>query len=171
MVKENEIQKERLAVLFRKVETVYKTVPPQMAFLGHIEADYLEEFLTAVLRLVRHPHIHFDFFTFLRLHIAYKEGYNYCKMYNMKMLCEKEYTQEVADAVIRDIGRVPLDEKHQALARFALKATYESAQCVQKDFEALYEMGWTQKDVFDAIEHAGMLLRNGRILTAYMTKG
>jgi hypothetical protein len=41
---------------------------------------------------------------------------------------------------------------------------------MQSDFDALYEMGWTQRDVFDAIEHAATLLRNGRILTAYSSK-
>ena len=170
MVEENSAQKERLEKIFRRVKAVYGTVPPQMAFLGNIEADYLEEFLAAAMRLARHPHIDFDLFTFLRLHIAFKEAYEYCKMYNTKMLQSKGYTQKTIDAVIDDIGKIPLDASHQALARFAIKAIYESHACVQEDFDALYGMGWTQKDLFDAIEHAGTLLRNGRILTAYSQK-
>jgi len=171
MVKENTVQEERLEKIFRRVEAVYGTVPPQMAFLGNIEADYLEEFLTAAVRLARHPHIHFDLFTFLRLYIAFREGYVYCQMFNTKMLQEKGYAQEVLDAVIEDIGMIPLDSEHQALAQFAIKTIYESIECTAEDFDVLYAMGWTQKDVFDAIEHAGTLLRNGRILTAYSQKG
>jgi hypothetical protein len=41
---------------------------------------------------------------------------------------------------------------------------------LKKDFELLYGMGWSQKDVFDAIDRAGTIFRNGRILTAYSTK-
>ena len=170
MVKENEAQRERLKKIFRRVEALYGTVPPQMQFLGNIEADYLEEFLTAALRLARHPHIKFDLFTFLRLHIAFREGYVYCKAYNTTMLKQKGYTEEIIKAVVEDIASVPLDVDHQALVSFAIKAIYESAQCDQEDLERLYTMGWSQKDVFDAVEHAGTLFRNGRILTAYALK-
>lgn len=92
-------------------------------------------------------------------------------MFNTKFLHSKGYGQEVLDSVIYDIGTVPFDEEHQALSKFAMKAIYESLKCKQSDFNTLYEMGWNQKDVFDAIEHAGTIFRNGRILTAYAVKG
>jgi hypothetical protein len=38
------------------------------------------------------------------------------------------------------------------------------------DLDRLYAMAWSQKDLFDAISHAGDLLKNGRILTAYTDK-
>ena len=170
MVKENVVQKQRLEKIFKKIKIIYGTVPPQMKFLGNIEADYLEEFLVMVLRIAKHPHIDPDFFTFLRLHIAFREEYDYCKMFNTQMLNNKGYNQILQEDVIKDVSNVPFDKKHKALAIFAIKAIYESKICIQSDFDTLYEMGWTQKDVFDAIEHAGTLLRNGRLLTAYSTK-
>jgi len=170
MVKENLAQKERLEKIFKKIKVVYGTVPPQMKFLGNIEADYLEDFLVMILRIAKHPHIDPNLFTFLRLYIAFREEYAYCKMFNTQMLQIKGYTQEEQERVIDDLSNVPFDEKHKALAVFAVKAIYESKTCMQSDFDALYEMGWTQRDVFDAIEHAATLLRNGRILTAYSSK-
>jgi len=170
MVQKNIAQEERLEKLYKKIKIVYGTVPPQMTFLGNIEATYLEEFLVMILRIAKHPHIDPNLFTFLRLHIAFREDYAYCKMFNMKMLQSKGYAQELQDEVIANISNVPFDEKHKALALFAIKAIYESKLCIQSDFDALYEMGWTQRDVFDAIEHAGTLLRNGRLLTAYSMK-
>lgn len=170
MVQKNEAQKERLEKIFKKVKLVYGVVPPQMEFLGNIEADYLEDFLKAVIRIVKHPHIEPDLFAFLRLHVAFKEEYPYCKMFNSKMLLAKGYTQEQLDAVVADIGTVPFDDRHQLLALYAIKAIYESKYFTQNDFDALYTIGWTQKDVFDAIEHAGTIFRNGRILTTYAIK-
>ncbi len=170
MVKENVVQKQRLEKIFKKIKVIYGTVPPQMKFLGNIEADYLEEFLVMVLRIAKHPHIDPDFFTFLRLHIAFREEYAYCKMFNTQMLNNKGYNQILQEDVIKDISTVPFDIKHKALAEFAIKAIYESKMCIQSDFDTLYEMRWTQKDIFDAIEHAGTLLRNGRLLTAYSNK-
>jgi len=72
--------------------------------------------------------------------------------------------------VVKNIDAIPLDAKYKALAHFALKAIYNSRNCTRSDFDALYAQGWTQKDVFDAIEHAGTIFRNGRILTAYAVK-
>ncbi len=171
MVKENEEQQERLQRLFKKVKVLYGSVPPQMMFLGNIDVHYLEAFLNSVARIARHPNISPDFFAFLRLYIAFKEGYDYCKMFNTKLLLQRGYDQVVLDRVVADIAAVPFDAKHRALGAFACKAIYESRECGQEDFDALYAMGWSQKDVFDAIEHAGTIFRNGRILTAYAVKG
>lgn len=170
MVQKNETQKERLEKILKKVKVVYGAVPPQMNFLGNIEADYLEEFLNAAVRIVKHPHIEPDLFAFIRLYVAFKEDYPYCKMFNSKMLLAKGYTQEQLDAVIENIDTVPFDDKHKLLALNAIKAIYESKSFTQHHFDALYNMGWSQKDVFDAIEHAGTIFRNGRILTAYAIK-
>ena len=170
MVKENVAQKERLEKIYKKVKLLYEEVPPQMHFLGNIEADYLEEFLTQVIRIVKHPHIEPDLFSFIRLHVSFREDYPYCKMLNTRFLQAKGYSQIQLDSAIEDIMNVPFDAKHQALAVFAIKAIYESKTCSREEFEKLYKMGWTQKDVFDLIEHAGSIFRNGRILTAYMEK-
>ncbi len=170
MFKKNEAQAHRLEKLFKKVKRLYGAVPPQMEFLGNIEADYLEDFIKAMLRIAKHPHIDPDWFGFVRLHIAFREDYAYCKAFNTKFLLAKEYSQEQLNSVIENISTLPFDQKHQVLAEYAIKVIYESKACTQEDLDALYEMGWNQKDLFDGVEHAGTLFRNGRILTAYSVK-
>lgn len=170
MVKQNEAQKERLEQIYRKVKALYGTLAPQIEFLGNIEADYLEDFLKAIVRLINHPHIEPDLFAFIRLYVAFKEDYPYCKMFNTKLLLLKGYTQKQLDDSIEDMTLVPFDTRHQLLAQKALKAIYKSRQFTQEDLDQLYTQGWTQKDVFDAVEHAGTIFRNGRILTAYTQK-
>ena len=170
MVQENTAQKERLQKIYRKVRAIYGTLPPQMEFLGSIDADYLEEFLKSVLRLMKHPHIDLDIFAFIRLNIAFREGYEYCKMFNSKLLLSKGHTQEVLDMVVEDIINIPFKDREKALAEFAIKAIYNGHSCQQEDFESLYIMGWSQKAVFDIVEYAGSLLKNGRILEVYEEK-
>jgi len=170
MIKENTAQKEKLEKIYKKVSLVYGMVPPQMKFLGNIEATYVEDFLKMVLRVSKHEHIDIDVFTFIRLHIAYKESYIYCKQYNTKVLLSKGYTQAQLDAVIENIEAIPFSVKEQKLAFYAVKSIYESSLFSQDDFDILYQMGWSQKDVFDAIDHAGILLKNGRILNTYLKK-
>ena len=70
MVQKNTAQKERLDKIYRRVRAIYGELPPQMEFLGNIDADYLEDFLKSVLRLMKHPNIKLDIFAFIRLNIA-----------------------------------------------------------------------------------------------------
>jgi hypothetical protein len=170
MIKKNEEQQDRLKKMFRKVKAIYGNIPPQMEFLGNIDVDYLEEFLVSILRIAKHPNIESNLFGFIRLHVAFRENYPYCKMFNTKLLLSHKYTQEILDEVIKDIENVPFDTKHKLLAKFAIKAIYDSKNCFEDDFDKLYSLGWSQKDVFDLVEHAGTILRNGRILTAYSLK-
>ena len=170
IVQENRLQKERLAKIYRRVKALYGTVPPQMKFLGNIEADYLEEFLITAARTLRHPNIKSDIFAFIRLHIAFKEGYDYCKSFNTTLLLSKGYKQELLDLVVENIENIPFEQHEKVLVKFALKAIYESRDCQAEDFQRLEELGWSQKDIFDAIEHAGTIFRNGRLLTAYTIK-
>jgi len=170
MYQKNEAQAQRLEQLYKKIKLFYGAVPPQMEFLGNIEAEYLEDFIKAMLRIAKHTHIDPNWFGFVRLHIAFREDYAYCKAFNTKFLLSREYTQQHLDAVIKDIANLPFDKKHKALAQHAHKVIYESKACTQSDLDALYEMGWSQKDVFDGVEHALTLFRNGRLLTAYSKK-
>jgi len=170
MTKENIDQKKSLEKIYRRVKVIYGAIPPQMQFLGNIDVSYLENFLKMVISITKHPNINRDLFTFIRLHIAFKESYEYCKAFNSKMLLNGGYEQNILDEVIENIANIPLDNKHQKLAQFAIKAIYDSNNCRQSDFDNLESLGWSQKDIFDAIEHAGTIFRNGRILTAYSTK-
>jgi len=170
MTKENATQKKELTKLYKKIKAIYGYIPPQMKLLGDIDALYLQEFLASIIRIAKHPHIDFDFFTFLRLYMAYKEEYIYCKEFNTKMLISRGYDTATLKNSTKDITLIPLDTRHKALGEFAIKSMYNPQKCTQKDLDNLYDMGWLQKDVFDAVEHAGTLLRNGRILDTYLTK-
>jgi len=170
MVTPNTTQAERLKKIFRRVRAIYGTIPTQMEFLGNIDAEYLEAFIANVLRLARHPNIDFDLFGFLRLHVAFREDYAFCKHYNTGFLLARDFTQAQLDAAIKDIAAVPFDTRHKALAQHAMRAIFEPGTVTQSDLDTLYAMGWSQKDVFDAVSHTGDLFKNGRILTAYTDK-
>jgi hypothetical protein len=77
---------------------------------------------------------------------------------------------EVIDNAKLDLSKIPFDEKHKLLAIKSIKAIFDSKNFNQNDFNELIKIGWSDKDIFDSIEHTGFMLRNGRILTAYSTK-
>ncbi len=167
---ENIKQKKRLERIFKKVKLIYGDIPPQMLFLGNIDAEYLEDFLKSVVGVVKHPHIESDLFGFIRLFVAFREDYEYCKNFNTHFLLQKGYEQEVLDQVIDDITQVPFDARHKELAKFAIRSIYDSKNIQESDFRSIYDLGWSQKDLFDLISHTGDIFKNGRILTAYSKK-
>ena len=170
MVTPNTAQADRLHKIFRRVKAIYGTIPAQMEFLGNIEAEYLEAFIANVVRIARHPNIDPDLFGFLRLHTAWREDYAFCKRFNTDLLLTRGYTREQLDAAITDIAAVPFDARHQALAAHAVRSIFNPETITQEALDTLIEMGWTQKDIFDAVSHTGDLLKNGRVLTAYTRK-
>jgi len=62
-----------------------------------------------------------------------------------------------------------MDELQQFLENF-IKKIFDSKNFTQIDFDELYKIGWNDKDIYDSIEHAGLMLKNGRILTVYIKK-
>ena len=170
MVTKTDNKQAGLERLYKRVKLMYGEIPPQIEFLASIDIAYVEMFLENVTRVIKHPHIPIDLFSFIRLHVAYNEGYCYCKAFNTKLLLQRGYTQEQLDHAIADIATAPFESKEQALAKKAIEAIYDQEKFTQGSIEELYEQGWSQKDLFDAVDHAGTLLKNGRILDAYLVQ-
>jgi len=52
----------------------------------------------------------------------------------------------------------PIEDKDKAMLLFVLKAIKTPDDVTQKDVEALHEMGWSDRDIYDATFHgAGMI--------------
>jgi len=166
----NKNQQKELEELELKIKKLFGFIPPSFKLLGNIDESLLKNFLAYILTLVNHKSIHKDYFTFLRLFIAYQEDFIYCIKFNTTLLQSKKYSLEVINNMKNNFDRIPFDNKHKVLAIKSIKAVFDSKNFNQLDFDELYKIGWNNKDIFDSIEHAGFMLRNGRILTAYTNK-
>ena len=167
---DNQEQSAELKEINLKIEKLFGTVPPNFELLGNIDVNILNDFLAYVFKLMNHKTINPDYFAFLRLFIANQEGFNYCIGFNTKLLQNRNYDIEVINSSKSDLSQIPFDDKHKLLALKSIKAIFDSKNFNLNDFTELYNIGWSDKDIFDSIEHAGFMLRNGRILTAYSTK-
>lgn len=167
---DNQEQSAELKEINLRIEKLFGTVPLNFELLGNIDVNILKDFLTYVFKLMNHKAINPDYFGFLRLFIANQEGFNYCIGFNTKLLQAKNYNLEVINSSKSDLSQIPFDDKHKLLALKSIKAIFDSKNFNQNDFNELYNVGWSNKDIFDSIEHAGFMLRNGRILSAYSIK-
>jgi hypothetical protein len=67
----------------------------------------------------------------------------------------------------KNFETLPLDEKHRHLFRHTLIAINEPTHCTPQSIQNLEDIGWSQTDIFDAIDHGAFLYRFSKILKAY----
>ncbi len=159
-----------LSIMIKKLNKAFGTIPPHFKLLGVIDPDTLEETLRYLFKLMNHKRINPDLFTFIRYRVAKIEGYDYCINFNHSILKAKGYSEENISKAGKDISKLPLESKEQILASKAIKAIYRPKDFNKNDLSNLYDLGWNNKDIFEVINHAGFLLKNGRIISCYLNK-
>lgn len=156
--------------LLKKIRLIFGEVPPHYELLGNISVNVLNDYLDGILKLIKHKTINPDYFGFLRLHIANKYNFTYCINFNTKLLQLRGYESSIIKDSLVDINSFPFESKLIILAKKTIKAISDSTNFTEADFEKLYSIGWSNKEIFDSIEHAGNMLKNGPILLAYLKK-
>lgn len=132
-------------------------LPMQMAsvspFLAEMNGNSLKYYIT-------HPTLKFPLLAHIRLLVAHNEGYEYCVSLNQGMLMMlARLTQEDIDAAKANPANAKLDAKDKALLLYVLKATQDPALSGAEDIQALKDLGWTEQDVFEAVQHGlGMIV-------------
>ncbi|AGF77838.1 hypothetical protein UWK_01275 [Desulfocapsa sulfexigens DSM 10523] len=160
----------KLKAMLDVFEKKFGGVPPHFKLLGTLNSDELEITLDYVIRLMQHPTINPDLFTFLRLHIAQQEGYRYCVQFNTNLLKSAGYDNDIIIKSSGDISKVPFEKKLQILAIKAVKGVLRFKEFGKRDLDELYGVGWDDNEIFDAINHCGFMLKNGRLISSYILK-
>ncbi len=65
------------------------------------------------------------------------------------------------------MSNILFDNKYKLLGIKSVKEIFDSENFDKNDFNELYKIGWSDKEIFDLIEHAGFMLKSGKILIAY----
>jgi len=163
-------QEDELKVVYSQIKEQFGEVPLNFELIGSIDVNILKDFLSYSSKLSNYKNINNDYFVFLRLFIANQENFKYCITFNSKLLQSRGYKDITINSSKIDLLKLPLDERHKLLAKKSIKAIFDSENFNQIDFNELYKVGWTDKEIFYSIEHVGFMLRNGRILRAYSVK-
>jgi hypothetical protein len=153
--------------LLEDVKSKLGVMPPHFEFLLSLNPKRFQMFIQEITYLAKHPNINPDLFAMLRLHIATKEEFSYCKLFNTKLLLAKGYGKKDIKNIKDDISNIPLDDRHQLLAQKAILAVYSAELFSITDINELKELSWSDSDIYDAIDHACFLFKNAKIIKAY----
>jgi len=149
------------------IKAQFGIMPPHWELLATIHPTRFKMFMEEIAYLQNHPHIAADFFAFLRLFVATKEGFNYCKSFNTKLLLARGYERSALKDIKDDIAKIPFDAKHQFLASKVEKALYDPMEFSYEDIEELKSYGWSDADIYDGIDHGAFLFKFSKLLKAY----
>jgi len=154
--------------LLKKIKLIFGYIPEHYQFLADINLSELENFYEEIKKLIKQKNINFDYFTFLRLYIANKKGFDYCINFNTKLLKAKGYhDKEIEEAKNLNF---PLIEKENLLAKKTIKAIFKGKNFQEKDLEELYQVGYNDHDIYSSINHGAYLLKNAPIIMAFLKR-
>ena len=153
--------------LIKNSEKIFGVMPPHWELYAKLNPTRFEMFIKEIGYLLNHPHISPDFFAMIRLYVANCEEFGYCKSFNTKLLLVRGYSRDVLTQIKSDFI-LPLDHKHQILADGVKKAIFDPDNFTKEDIDLLHKDGWSDGDIFDAIDHGAFLFKFSKILRAYL---
>jgi hypothetical protein len=160
---------EQTASYLNEIEAEFGVMPPHWKLFASLNLKRFKMFMEEIDYLVHHPRIEADFFAFLRLFVANKEGFGYCQRFNHRLLLARGYEKVALANFVQDITKIPLEMPYSLLAKGVYQALYTPELFSAKEIEKLKEVGWQESDIFDAIEHGAFLFKFSRILKAYLS--
>jgi AhpD family alkylhydroperoxidase len=102
----------------------------------------------------QHPTLGFPLLASIRMLVSQENDCAYCIGLNESMLIHRAgFTPEQTAAAKRNPAETPLPEKDLAMLLFVLKATQTPKAVAPADLAALTALGWTERDIFDAVNH------------------
>lgn len=143
----------RVAQVYRQVEQIWGRVPNTFR-LYSASPDMLEMQWQYIGYYFQHPTLGFPLLAAIRMLVSQDNECDYCIGMNEAMLIQRAgFTPEQTAAAKRDPATLPLPAKDKAMLLFVLKATRTPKVVGAADLAALGELGWNDRDIFDAVNH------------------
>lgn len=107
---------------------------------------------------MNHPSLGFALLSLIRYLVARKYNYIFCTGFNENFLKMQGMDEEQINIVVKDPRKAPIEDKDREMLVFVMKAIEKPESITQKDMDILYGLGWTDRDIFDALNHGtGMI--------------
>lgn len=102
----------------------------------------------------QHPTLGLPLLASIRMLVSQENDCGYCIGMNEAMLMQHAgFSVEQIAAMKRDPAAAPLPAKDKAMLLLVLKATQAPKTVTPADLDALRAQGWTDADIFDAVNH------------------
>jgi len=141
-------------------------VPGGLRMLG-TSPPLLEHYSGTIHYFLEHPRLGQPLLTFLRYLVSWRGDCHYCVDLNEAFLVGAGLDLDAVRATRTSPELAPLEESEKALLLAALDAVDQPELVTPERLGSLRALGWTDRDVFDAVWHASLNRAFGRTAEAF----
>ena len=160
----------KLQEAYAELEAMLGSIMPHVQLHATHALEDMKCFTDPMKLSRNHPDIPLIWFALMRLHVAFRDDFPYCKALNAKMLRGLGVEDAMLERYLENIDEAPLDERLILLLKKAIKSIYDSHHFDREDFEELYRAGFTDKTIYDAIVYSTGFSGIARRLNTYLVK-
>jgi uncharacterized peroxidase-related enzyme len=122
--------------------------------LASVSPELLEQHFQQNAYYAQHPSLSFELLAMIRMLVSVKTDCEYCIGLNESLLINLAgLSADQIASIKRDPATAPLSDKDKAMLLFVLKGTAEAKSVESADLDALRALGWSDRDIFDALFH------------------
>jgi len=150
-------------------DTMQKTagVIPAPMQLASASPWMLNMIWQSIQYFTQHPNLGFGLLSTIRYLVARQYDYAFCTGFNKNMLKMQGMTDDDIDKMEADPLQAPLDDKDRAMAAFVINAIKNPDAVAQADVDRLYDLGWTDTDILDAMAHGTNMVGSSILMKTF----
>lgn len=142
----------KLAEIYKRFEETMGMVPNAFR-IRSASPDQVEHQARILSYYWHHETLSHNLLAFIRMLVSVEHHCEYCIDLNTGMLIQNGMKAEELEAAKQDYEQIPLPEKEKELIRFVLKVVKDSKSTTAEDMNHLRSLGWSDKDILDAVNH------------------
>ena len=155
---------------YNELEKMFNSIMPHIQLHATYALEDMKCFTDPMKLSRNHPEIPLIWFALMRLYVSFKDDFPYCKVLNIKMLQDLGMKDTDINRYLDNIDEAPIDKKLILLLKKAIKSIYDSHNFKQKDFEELYQAGFSDKTIYQAVTYSMGFAGIARRLNTYIVK-
>lgn len=156
-----------LAKLYTMIETMRGNVGNN-AKLFSVSPELLRQQMEFIRFYMNHPTLSMPLLAAIRIMVSSGEECQFCIDYNTGMLINMAgWTFDQVAQMRKDPASANLPEREIAMLLLALKAVRNAHGVTANDLDTLREMGWSDSDILDAVNHATRMLATDIIFNTF----
>lgn len=138
------------------------------AMLFSASPELLRQQMDFIIHYANHPTLSMPLLAAIRVMVSSGETCEYCIDFNTGMLINMAgWTPEQVAAMRHNIVDTPFPAKEAAMLKLAVKAVRNAHGVTASDLDELRELGWSDGDILDAVNHGARMLATDILFNAF----
>lgn len=156
----------KLAEIYKKFEETMGMVPNAFR-IRSASPDQVAHQAQFLSYYWHHESLSNNLLAFIRMLVSVEHHCEYCINLNTGMLMQAGFKPDDLTLARNDHNKIPLPGNEKELIKFVLKVVKDSKSTTAEDMHHLRSLGWTDKDILDAVHHGTSQVASDMLFNAF----